>query len=66
MTKRHAYYEPELIGRLKLDRDKFTINRTYQREFVWTKKDMQYFIDSIIQDFPIPQVYLRKIPFLRD
>ncbi len=60
MTKRHAYSDPLHIGYFKIN--KFKVNKTYQREFVWSKKEMQFFIDSIIKDFPIPQVFIRKIP----
>ena len=62
MTKRHFYYEPRHIALLNLERDKYIPNKRYQREFVWSLKDKQYFIDSIIQNYPISQVYIRKMP----
>ncbi|MDD6206904.1 MAG: DUF262 domain-containing protein, partial [Clostridiales bacterium] len=34
------------------------VNRRYQRKLVWTKKDKQSFIDSIIKRFPTPSIML--------
>lgn len=33
---------------------KITINRKYQRKLVWTLKEKQEFIDTIIKNYPVP------------
>jgi hypothetical protein len=32
----------------------------YQRRSVWTKKDRQFFLDTIYRDFPSPAIFLHK------
>lgn len=32
----------------------------YQRRSVWTKKDKQYFLDTIFRNFPSPAIFLHK------
>jgi len=48
------------ISHFKLHRDWYKTNDTYQREQVWSKQDKQYLIDSIIKQFPIPQIFINK------
>lgn len=36
--------------------DKLMVNRKYQRKLVWTLKEKQSLIDSILRDFPIPLI----------
>ncbi len=38
--------------------DKLIVNRKYQRKLVWTVKEKQNLIDSLIQDYPIPLILL--------
>ena len=33
---------------------KFIVNRRYQRKLVWTLLEKQRFIDSLINQFPVP------------
>ena len=40
-------------GRLELD-------PPYQRKSVWTYKDKQFFLDTILNNYPCPAVYLQK------
>jgi hypothetical protein len=40
-------------GRLELD-------PPYQRRSVWTSKDKQFFLDTILNNYPCPAVYLQK------
>lgn len=36
--------------------DKLLVNRRYQRKLVWTTKEKQNLIDSLIRDYPIPLI----------
>lgn len=38
--------------------NKYVVNRKYQRKLIWTIEEKQSFIDSIIQGYPIPIIYL--------
>ncbi len=38
--------------------DRFIVNRKYQRKLVWTLKEKQNLIDSLIKDYPIPLILL--------
>jgi len=40
--------------------DKFEVNRKYQRKLVWTMKEKQSLIDSILKNFPIPLILLAE------
>lgn len=44
-----------------IHQDWFEVNRTYQREEVWSKKDKQYLIDTIMKKLDMPKIYLRVI-----
>lgn len=39
---------------------KIDLRPSYQRNFVWTKKDQQLLIDSILKDWPLPTFFLYK------
>ena len=41
-------------------RGQIDLTPTYQRRSVWTRKDRQFFLDTIFRDFPSPAVYLHK------
>lgn len=46
----------------RLYRDnKLIVNRKYQRKLVWTLREKQHLIDSIIKDYPIPLILLAEI-----
>ncbi len=36
------------------------LNPPYQRRSVWTKKDKEYFLDTIFRDYPCPAIFLYK------
>jgi hypothetical protein len=38
--------------------EKLLVNRKYQRKLVWTTKEKQNLIDSLIKDYPIPLILL--------
>ncbi len=41
----------------------YVVNREYQREEdIWSGVDKKYLVDSILQGFDIPKIYLRKMP----
>ena len=45
----------------KLIRDnKINLRPSYQRNFVWTKKDQQLLIDSILNNWPLPTFFIYK------
>ncbi|WP_300631886.1 DUF262 domain-containing protein, partial [Pseudomonas sp.] len=47
----------DLIG--MLERKEVIINRNYQRgSDIWPATARSYFIDTILQDFPFPKIYL--------
>ena len=41
-------------------KDKFIVNRKYQRKLVWTVKEKQALIDSVLCKYPIPLILLAK------
>lgn len=46
-----------------LDLDKngqLDLNPPYQRRSVWTRKDRQYFLDTIFRNYPSPAIFLHK------
>lgn len=46
---------------LDLDRNKqLDLSPPYQRRSVWTRKDRQFFLDTIFRHFPCPAIYLHK------
>lgn len=49
------------ISTFLLHRDRYKIDRTYQRESgTWKKADEQYFIDTILRGFGMPPIFLHK------
>src|ERR1035441_777137 len=36
------------------------LNPPYQRRSVWTRKDKQYFLDTIFRNYPSPAIFLHK------
>jgi hypothetical protein len=46
---------------LDLDRNKqLVLDPPYQQRSVWTRKDKQFFLDTIFRDFPSPEIFLHK------
>ncbi len=46
---------------LDLDRNKqLDLSPPYQRRSVWTRKDRQFFLDTIFRGFPSPAIFLHK------
>ena len=46
---------------LDLARNKqLNLDPPYQRRSVWTRKDRQFFLDTIFRDFPSPAIFLHK------
>lgn len=39
---------------------KLNLDPPYQRRSVWTRKDRQFFLDTIFKDFPSPAIFLHK------
>ncbi|HCT5584380.1 TPA: DUF262 domain-containing protein [Enterobacter kobei] len=42
------------------DSEKIDLDPPYQRRSVWTRKDKQYFLDTIFKQYPCPAVFLHK------
>ena len=42
-------------------RKKYNLRPDYQRGFVWSKKDKQLLIDSMLRDFYVPELLFRKV-----
>jgi hypothetical protein len=43
---------------LDLDRNKqLDLDPPHQRRSVWTRKDKQFFLDTIFRDFPSPAIF---------
>lgn len=46
---------------LDLDsRDQLDLDPPYQRKSVWTRRDKQYFLDTIFHNYPCPAIFLHK------
>lgn len=56
-----SYSIPKPITHFRIHKKRYSINEEYQREIVWSKKEKQFLIDSIIKNFAIPQIFLRKL-----
>jgi hypothetical protein len=41
--------------------ESFIVNRKYQRELVWTVYEKEFFIDSVLNGFPIPLLLLAQL-----
>ena len=39
---------------------KLNLNPPYQRKSVWTAKDKRFFLDTVINNYPCPAIYLQK------
>lgn len=48
----------DLIG--KITRGELILQPEFQREFVWTPSHMEKFIQTILDGFPIPEIYLSQ------
>jgi hypothetical protein len=47
-----------------LDQDaqkKLNLNPPYQRKSVWTLKDKRFFLDTVLNNYPCPAIYLQKV-----
>lgn len=42
------------------DSQKIDLDPPYQRRSVWTRKDKQYFLDTIFKKYPCPAIFLHK------
>jgi hypothetical protein len=51
--------EPKPISWLLLERDRFEVDKTYQRDEVWSVDMAQYLIDSILRKYDIGKIYLQ-------
>jgi uncharacterized protein with ParB-like and HNH nuclease domain len=55
--------EPQTIYELivrKYDQGKVIISPNFQRGFVWTKKQMSQFVESVLLNFPLPPLYINQ------
>lgn len=55
--------EPQTIYELvvrKFGRGKVIISPNFQRGFVWSKKQMSQFVESVILNFPLPPLYINQ------
>lgn len=55
--------EPQTIYELvvrKYNRGKVIISPNFQRRFVWNKKQMSQFVESVILNFPLPPLYINQ------
>ncbi len=48
----------DLIG--KIQRDELILQPEFQREFVWTPVHMEKFIQTILDGFPFPEIYISQ------
>ncbi len=54
--------QPNSIALLHADRDQFELDPDYQRiSDVWTKSKKQLLIDSLLNGFDIPKIYLYEL-----
>ncbi len=51
--------EPKPISWLLLERDRFEVDRTYQREEIWSTDMAQYLIDTILRKYDIGKIYVQ-------
>lgn len=42
--------------------NRFIVNRVYQRKLVWSVKEKQALVDSVLNKFPIPLILLAELP----
>ncbi len=42
------------------DKGQLNLNPSYQRRSVWSPKDRRYFIDTILNNYPAPPIFLHK------
>jgi hypothetical protein len=48
----------DLIG--KINRNELVLQPEFQREFVWTKQHMEKFIQTILDGYPFPEIYISQ------
>jgi len=59
MEAHKVFTQKHTISFLIHHKDKFKVDRTYQRELVWTRDMKQYFIDTILRKLDIGRIYVR-------
>jgi len=42
------------------DKDQLNLNPAYQRRSVWSPRDRRFFIDTVLNNYPAPPVFLHK------
>src|SRR5258708_5902377 len=42
------------------ERNQLDLNPPYQRRSVWTRNDREYFVDTILHNYPSPAIFLHK------
>ncbi len=42
------------------ENEKLKLDPPYQRNFIWSKKDQEKLIDSVIKNYPLPNIFLLK------
>lgn len=43
------------------DRNLLNLNPPYQRRSVWTRKDREYFIDTVMHNYPSPAIFIHRV-----
>jgi hypothetical protein len=43
------------------DREELEMKPPFQRNLVWTEKQKSYLIDSILNEYPVPEIYMQEI-----
>jgi hypothetical protein len=59
-----SQFDPRVLSWWRTQRDKIDMNPPYQRRGrLWSKTDKAYLIDSILNDYDIPKVYIADFTF---
>lgn len=59
--KKPPIYDKILVSTFCLHRDRYPVDRTYQREEgTWETRDEQYLIDTILRGFAMPPIFLHE------
>lgn len=45
-----------------IQQDKIDLNPSYQRNFIWGPRDQKELIDTILLEFPLPNLFIYKLP----
>jgi uncharacterized protein with ParB-like and HNH nuclease domain len=45
-----------------IEDDKINLNPSYQRNFIWSPKDQQMLLDSILKGYPLPNFFIYRKP----